>query len=99
VRSSLAKLDHVSNVETDCANRLCSFQADLDKVDVGVRLHELTFDNDKLKGWSLASMEPVTEETASASDVDQAAGAEGSGASTVPSAAEEDAAASSDDSA
>ena len=79
MRSSLSDLANVYNIETDCGDRICSFEADLDKVDIGVRLHELSFDNDKLKGWSLASMEAVATEDASL-DGNEAEGAQETGA-------------------
>ena len=60
MRSSLAEVSGVSEVETDCANKICSFQADLDQVDMGQTLDELAADNDKMEGWSLVSMSAVT---------------------------------------
>lgn len=72
MRSSLADVATVLNVDTDCSNRTCSFQVDLDQVDIGSRLHELSADNDKLKEWSLAKMEPVVmDETSADSDDNQ----------------------------
>jgi hypothetical protein len=73
VRSSLAEVSHVYDVETDSDNLLCSFQADLDKVDVGVRLHELSYENDKLENWSLASMEPVIVDESAEEEIGEAA--------------------------
>ena len=72
MRSSLAEVDHLTNVDADCGQRIVSFEVDLDKVDVGVRLHELSYDNEKLKGWSLAKMEAVTEDEAAESDGEEA---------------------------
>ena len=68
MRSSLAEVSGVSEVETDCSNKVCSFQADLDQVDLSQKLDELAADNDKMEGWSLVSMSALGAAAAEAAE-------------------------------
>ena len=56
MRSALANIDTIENVDTDSASRLCKFSVDLDQVpDLASKLEEIGTSNEHVAGWSVAT--------------------------------------------
>jgi len=55
VRSAL-DLDGITNLETNTADRECTFTVDHDKIDINAKLKELDASNKHVAGWSLLEL-------------------------------------------
>jgi copper chaperone CopZ len=53
VRTDLAKLDGVSDVETDVSGKSCTFKLGDQELDLEAKLQELAADNESLKGFKV----------------------------------------------
>ena len=53
VRTDLAKLDGVSDVETDVSGKSCKFKLGDKDLDLEAKLEELSADNESLKGFKV----------------------------------------------
>ena len=56
MRSALAEIDSVKDIDANTSTRICSFTVDLDKVpDLASKLEEIGKTNTHVAGWSVAS--------------------------------------------
>ncbi len=53
IRNDLAKLDGVSDVETDVSGKSCKFKLGDKELDLEAKLEELAADNESLKGFKI----------------------------------------------